>query len=94
MGISTLFLVWILFFDGNDLVTLFSNRIKLSEAQSEIEYYQQKIVEIEHEQARLQGNTEAVERFAREKYLMKKADEDIFLIQEEENISVFDRLMR
>lgn len=94
LGLTTVFVVWILFFDGNDLITLFGNRLKLSDTQNEIAYYQQKILEIEHEQSRLQGNPEAIERFAREKFLMKKVDEDIFLIQEEENTSVFDRLMR
>ncbi len=45
------------------------------------------------EQARLHGNPDAIERFAREKFLMKKENEDVFVFPEEANSSIFDRLI-
>lgn len=93
LGSSFLFLVWITFFDGNDLISLFSNRYKLSETESEIQYYQERIALVLAEQARLHGNPDAMERFAREKFLMKRDDEDVFVIPQESNSSIFDRLI-
>ena len=86
-------LVWITFFDGNDLISLFSNRMKLLETESEIEFYQQKIDLVALEKRRLHGNPAAMERFAREKFLMKKDDEDVFVFTEESNNSILDRLI-
>lgn len=88
-----MFLVWITFFDGNDLISLFSNRLKLVETEGEIEFYQQKIDQVVLERSRLHGNTAAMERFAREKFLMKKEDEDVFVYPEEPNTSILDRLI-
>lgn len=93
LGTSFLFLVWITFFDGNDLISLFSNRLKLVETEGEIEFYQQKIDQVVLERSRLHGNTAAMERFAREKFLMKKEDEDVFVYPEEPNTSILDRLI-
>jgi cell division protein DivIC len=93
LGTSFLFLVWITFFDGNDLISLFSNRLKLLETESEIDFYQQKIDQVALEKSRLHGNPAAIERFAREKFLMKKDDEDVFVYPEDPNTSILDRLI-
>lgn len=93
LGTSFLFLVWITFFDGNDLISLFSNRLKLVETESEIDFYQQKIDQVALEKSRLHGNPAAIERFAREKFLMKKDDEDVFVYPEDPNTSILDRLI-
>ena len=55
-------------------------RMDISNLKSEINKYQQ---QYDEESARLQSlmnNPEAVEKLAREKYLMKRADEDVFVI--------------
>jgi cell division protein DivIC len=93
LGTSLLFLVWITFFDGNDLVTLFSNQMKLRETEAEIGYYKDQIEKVRKEQVRLQGNPDALERFARERFLMKKDDEEVFIFLEEKDKSMFDRLI-
>lgn len=51
--------------------------------QNEKEYYQEKITEVEKDRKELMTNKELLEKFAREKYLMKKESEDVFIIQEE-----------
>lgn len=93
LGTSTIFLIWITFFDGNDLISLFSNRMKLRETESDIAYYQERIDMVLAEQARLHGNPDAIERFAREKFLMKKENEDVYVFPQEANNSIFDRLI-
>lgn len=78
------FLVWMLFFDSNDFIT----QIKLSHKQSELEsakeYYENKIVEVKNDREALLHNEELLEKLAREKYLMKKESEDLYIIVEEE----------
>ena len=57
---------------------------KLRNLNSEKEYYQAKIADVEKDREELMTNKELLEKFAREKYLMKKEMEDIFIIQEED----------
>ena len=79
-GIS--FLVWMVFLDSNDLITRFRMSSKLRALENEKEFYQEKIVEVEKDKQELTTNRELLEKFAREKYLMKKPSEDIFIIEE------------
>ena len=78
------FLVWMIFLDSNDLISRFKLGAKLRNLNSENEYYQQKIAEVQKDREELMTNRELLEKFAREKYLMKKETEDIFIIQEED----------
>jgi len=57
---------------------------KLRSLEREKEFYQDKISEVEKDRAELLNNKELLEKFAREKYLMKKESEDLFIIQEED----------
>lgn len=79
-GIS--FLIWMTFLDSNDLITRFRMSSKLRSLENEKEFYQEKISEVEKDRQELTTNKELLEKFAREKYLMKKPKEDIFIIQE------------
>lgn len=78
------FLVWMTFLDSNDLISRFKLSSKLRSLEQEKEYYQAKITEVEKDRKELLTNRELLEKFAREKYLMKKEKEDIFIIQEED----------
>lgn len=78
------FLVWMLFLDSNDLISRFKLGSKLRTLEKEKQYYQAKIKEVEVDRKELMTNKELLEKFAREKYLMKKEKEDIFIIQEED----------
>ena len=71
--------MWLLFFDKNDVVTQMDLIQKRNKLQKEKEYY---ISEIENNKinlSELQTNTKSLEVFAREKYLMKKDNEDVFV---------------
>jgi len=72
-----------LFLDSNDLISRFKMSNKIRSLENEKEFYQEKIAEVEKDRKELMTNKELLEKFAREKYLMKKETEDIFIIQEE-----------
>ena len=78
-----LFLLWILFIDNNDLITQFNLQSKLNNLEHEKEYYQEKIADVKQERQELLSNDDLLEKFAREKYLMKKETEDLYIIVEE-----------
>ncbi len=75
------FLLWLTFLDSNDLISRFSLSAKLHSLENEKEYYEKKIKEVEQDRKELMTNKELLEKFAREKYLMKKEAEDVFVIQ-------------
>ncbi len=77
------FLIWLTFLDSNDLISRFSLSAKLHSLENEKEYYEKKIKEVEQDRKELMTNKELLEKFAREKYLMKKETEDVFVIQED-----------
>lgn len=78
------FIIWIMFFDGNNLMQHRKNLAELEQLESQVEFYKQKIEADKRKLYELQTNDENLEKFAREQFLMKKADEDIFVIIEEE----------
>jgi len=78
------FLIWMIFLDNNDLISRFKLSGKRNSLENEKEYYQEKIKEVEKDRDELFGDRESIEKFAREKYLMKKETEDIFIVQEED----------
>ena len=78
------FLVWIVFFDRYNLINRSNTMKELNSAKDQKEYYQKEIEKDQHSIQELTTDTASLEKFAREKYLMKKDDEDIFLIMEEE----------
>lgn len=78
-----IFLLWMLTLDSNDFVSRYKLSAKLSSLESEKEYYTEKIKEVQKDHEELMGSRELLEKFAREKYLMKKGTEDIFVVVEE-----------
>ncbi|HMQ00999.1 MAG TPA: septum formation initiator family protein [Cyclobacteriaceae bacterium] len=77
------FFVWMLFLDSNDLISRFRMTAKLRSLENEKAYYVEKINEVQHDRDELLSNKELLEKFAREKYLMKKETEDIFVLEQE-----------
>lgn len=78
-----LFFCWMLFLDSNDLYTQFRLNSQLNTLENEKEFYQEKIQEVKNEREQLLTDSETLEKFAREKYLMKKDSEDLYVIVEE-----------
>jgi cell division protein FtsB len=72
-------LVWILCFDKNDVFTQRDMLQKLSKLNKEKDYYLNEIANNKRELNELETNMASLEKFAREKYLMKKDNEDVFV---------------
>ena len=77
---SAAFGVWMLFFDKNDYFTQRQRAQELQELNDKITYYQQQIDATRHELQALQNDPFTLEKYAREKYYMKRANEEIFVV--------------
>jgi len=78
LGLS--FLLWILFFDAEDLLTQYRLRNRLSDLEAEKAYYLEQIEKIQQARRGLASNEDLLEKFAREKFFMKKEKEDLYVI--------------
>lgn len=74
--------IWISFFDKNDIGTQLELYKEVKTLQEERDYYQKEINQITADLKELNTNPKTLEKFAREKYLMKRDNEDIFVIVE------------
>jgi cell division protein DivIC len=74
------FIVWLVFFDSNNILNRMKVKDKLNDLKKEKKFY---LDEIKHDSIltqKLLSDTVELERFARERYLMKKDNEDVYLI--------------
>jgi len=76
------FVVWVLFIDENNVIDRFFAWRKYNELVHTKEYFQDKIKKDRDEMEELDKNKN-LERLAREKYLMKRKNEDIYIIKED-----------
>ncbi len=76
------FIIWMLFIDQRDYFQQKERRDELRKLEMKKEYYQKEIDKTRKELGDLQNSPAALERFAREHYLMKKEGEDIFIIED------------
>lgn len=76
-------MVWMLFLDKNNLLSQLELSMELSDMEDKKEYYQDQLKEVQQTKAELFTNQATIEKFAREQYMMKKDNEDIFIIVEE-----------
>ncbi len=73
--------VWLFFFDKNDVPSQISRRQQERELNEKIKYYQEQIKETSTELNNLQSDPAALEKYAREKYFMKRDNEEVFIIE-------------
>lgn len=85
VGVAFAFIL--LFLDRNDLFTQLDRRQELRNLEKSKQYYQQEISNQRKELDALKNDPAALEKFAREKYLMKRDDEDLFLLPEKKPVS-------
>ena len=76
------FCVVLLFLDKNDFFTQVDRRTELRELQQSKRHYTTQIAAERKELEALKTNPATVEKYAREKYLMKRDNEEIFLVSE------------
>lgn len=75
------FLIWMTFFDLKDWGLIADRVQKLKELQKNEQQFTKQIVETKAELVLLKSNAQTIERYAREKYLMKKDNEDLFIVK-------------
>ncbi|MBN8691983.1 MAG: septum formation initiator family protein [Bacteroidetes bacterium] len=73
-------IVWLLFFDKNDVFSQMELMGKLNKLRADKTYYLAEIKNNRDAIEDLKTNKKSLERFAREKYLMKKDNEDVYVI--------------
>ncbi len=76
------FIVWMLFIDQRDYFQQKERRDELHKLEQKKAYYQQEIDKTRKELGDLQNSPAALEKYARERYLMKKDGEDIYIFED------------
>jgi cell division protein FtsB len=79
------FAVWMLFFDHNNIFVQLERTGELNDLKSTRHYYEMQVLSTRQELDELQSNAASIEKAAREKYLMKKDNEDLYVVAEEKN---------
>lgn len=69
--------------DSNDIVSQFKLSSKVKELEKQKEFYLERKQKIQEDREELMSNYELLEKFARERYLMKKKTEDLYVVVEE-----------
>ncbi len=82
--VGAFLLIWLTFFDSNDLYSQYKLARKLDNINADKAYYLEKIEEVKEDREELLSNPDLLEKFAREKYLMKKPTEDLYIVVEVE----------
>src|SRR5471030_3070726 len=81
--ITIAFLVWMVFFDKNDLFSQYQYHQQVNKLKQERDFYKKETAKVAKDLDELTSNPKKLEKFAREKYLMKKDNEDVFVIVQE-----------
>lgn len=74
------FFTWVLFFDKHDIITQWKLKQTVEKLEQDKKYYARQIEDAENDRYDLDVNRE---KFARERYYMKKDNEDVFIIVDE-----------
>ncbi len=74
------FLIWITCFDSDDWITQYQLWRKIKKLEGEKKYYLEQIELIKKDREELLTNEELLEKFAREKYYMRKPSEDVYVL--------------
>src|ERR1700684_3111950 len=79
---SLAFIVYMIFFDKNDLFSQYQYYQQVSKLKQERDFYQKETAKVNKDLDELTSDPKQLEKFARERYLMKKDNEDVFVIQQ------------
>ena len=80
-----IFSIWVIFIDSNNLVDRFKAVSHINKLERQKEYYKTRITQDQEKLNELRSDKSKLEKFAREQYLMKKENEDIFIILVDDN---------
>jgi len=83
--VGIVFLTWGIFFDQESLIEQYKLTQIKSDLNKQKDYYNDNIKKDEAAINTLQNDTVLLEKYAREKYYMKKENEDVFIIVSKDN---------
>jgi cell division protein DivIC len=83
--ISAFFIIWMLFFDTNSFRILWSLESKIEDLERQKEELARQI-QVDRRFIEKLSDSIELEKFGRENYYLKKADEDIFIIEFRDSI--------
>lgn len=75
------FAVWMFFFDRNDFFTQRDRGSNLRETERNIAYLRAEIADMEREYQALRTDPQKLEQYARERYRMKRDNEDVYVVE-------------
>ncbi len=81
--VTVAFVVWMIFFDKNDLLSQYQYHEQVSKLEQERDFYKTETDKVSKDLEELTSNPQQLEKFAREKYLMRKDNEDVFVVVRE-----------
>lgn len=81
--VTVAFVVWMTFFDTNDLLSQYQYQQQVSKLEQERDFYKAETDKVSKDLEELTSNPQQLEKFAREKYLMRKDNEDVFVVVKE-----------
>lgn len=81
--VTVAFVVWMTFFDKNDLLSQYQYHQQVSKLEEERDFYKEETDKVSKDLEELTSNPRQLEKFAREKYLMRKDNEDVFVVVKE-----------
>ena len=79
----TVMAVWLLFIDRNDVFSQYDRHQEVKKLETEANYFRNEIAQNKKMESELKSDPKLLEKFAREHYLMKKDNEDIYLLVED-----------
>lgn len=78
------FVIWLAFIDSKNFISQYELTSEVNKLEEQKAFFSEEIIKTRKEQEELLSSPDKLEKFAREKYLMKKDDEDLFIFTEEE----------
>jgi cell division protein FtsB len=73
------FIIWVVFFDENNMFVQRQRTQELVQLNKKIDYYKTQVAQARQELKDLDNDPTALEKYAREKYFMKRDNEEVFI---------------
>jgi cell division protein DivIC len=77
--------IWLTFVDDNDFGATIRLHKKAAQLERELDFYNDRIAEVNHDRSQVLGTAELREKYARERYFMKKPNEEVFVLVDKDN---------
>ena len=84
-SVTLFFIGWITFFDQTSIIYDYHLAQKEKQLKAQKKYYEKQTQVVTEQLKELQTNPANLEKFAREKYFMKKSNEDVYVFVDKNN---------